>query len=59
MYLNSNSESKVTIEQARKGLEPIYSSLTNEVLTSVRYNNKGRAFKDFTKYESDYIQKVC
>ena len=57
MYLNSNSESKVTIEQARKGLEPIYSDLTNEVITSVRYNEKGRAFKDFTRYESDYIQK--
>jgi hypothetical protein len=57
MFLNSNSESKVTIEQARNGLEPIYSSLTNEVITSVRYNDKGRAFKDFTKYESDYIQK--
>lgn len=56
MYLNSNNESKVTIEQARKGLEPIYSDLTNEVITSVRYNEKGRAFKDFTKYESEYIQ---
>ena len=57
MYLNSNSESKVTIEQARKGLKPIYSSLTNEVITSVRYNEKGRAFRDFAKYESNYIQK--
>jgi hypothetical protein len=57
MYLNSNSESKVTIEQARKGLEPIYSSLTNEVISNVRYNEKGRAFKDFAKYESEYIQK--
>jgi len=57
MYLNSNNESKVTIEQARKGLEPIYSGLTNQVITSVRYNEKGRAFKDFTKHESDYIQK--
>lgn len=57
MYLNSNSESKVTIEQARNGLEPIYSDLIEQVITSVRYNDKGRAFKDFTKYESDYIQK--
>ena len=57
MYLNSNSESKVSIEQARKGLEPIYSDLTNEVITRGRFNDKGRAFKDFTKYESDYIQK--
>ncbi len=57
MYLNSNNESKVNIEQARKGFKPIYSDLTNEVITSVRYNEKGRAFKDFTKYESDYIQK--
>jgi len=57
MYLNSNKESKVTIEEARKGLEPIYSGLTSEVISNVRYNEKGRAFKDFTKYESDYIQK--
>lgn len=57
MFLNSNSESKVSIEQARNGLEPIYRGLTNEVITSVRYNEKGRAFIDFTKYESDYIQK--
>ena len=57
MYLNSNSESKVTLKQARKGLEPIYGDLTNEVIFDVRYNEKGRAFKDFTKYESDYIKK--
>jgi hypothetical protein len=56
MYLNSNKESKVSIEQARKGLQPIYSSLTNEVISNVRYNEKGRAFKDFTKYEREYIQ---
>ena len=57
MFLNSNSESKVSIEQARNGLEPIYSDLTNEIITSGRFNDKGRAFKDFTKYESAYIQK--
>ena len=57
MFLNSNSESKVSIEQARNGLEPIYSGLTNEIITSGRFNDKGRAFKDFTKYESVYIQK--
>ncbi|MBU3660719.1 MAG: hypothetical protein FGM14_12645 [Flavobacteriales bacterium] len=57
MFLNSNCESKVTIETARKGLEPIYKDLTEQVITNVRFNEKGRAFKDFTKYEDEYIQK--
>lgn len=57
MFLNSNCESKVTIEQARSGLKPIYGDLTHEVISYVRYNEKGRAFKDFAKYESEHIQK--
>jgi hypothetical protein len=57
MYLNSNNQTKVTIEQARKGLKPIYNGYTNQIITDVRYNDKGRAFKDFAKYESEYIDK--
>ena len=37
MFLNSNSESKVSIEKARKGLFPIYKEQVNEVLTDERY----------------------
>ena len=55
--LNSNSNSKITIEKARKGLEVIYNGRTKDVITEQRYNQKGRAFKDFTKYEEEYICK--
>ncbi|MEY3499287.1 MAG: hypothetical protein RL308_956 [Bacteroidota bacterium] len=57
MFLNSNKESKVTIQQARKGLEKVYKDLTDKVLTIDRYNEKGRAYRDFVKYESEYINK--
>jgi hypothetical protein len=56
MFLNSNHETKVTIDQARKGLIPVYGALTNQIITDERYNDKGRAFKDFAKYESEYIE---
>lgn len=55
MFLNSNSESKVSIEDARKGLFPIYKKRVNEVLTEERYNERGKLFKDLTKYEKQYI----
>lgn len=55
MYLNSNNESKVTIDEARKGLSTIYKKRVNEVLTDERYNEKGRLFKDLTSYEKKYI----
>ena len=57
MFLNSNKETKVTIQQARKGLGKVYKDLTDKILTDERYNEKGRAFKDFAKYESEYINK--
>lgn len=55
MFLNSNIESKVTIDKARKGLKTIYKDRVNEVLTDERYNEKGRLFKDLTRYEKEYI----
>lgn len=55
MYLNSNNESKVTIDKARNGLKTIYKERVNEVLTDERYNEKGRLFKDLTRYEKKYI----
>ncbi len=57
MFLNSNSESKVTIEEARKGLFPIYKERVNEVVTDERYKEKGKLFKDLTKYEKQYIDR--
>lgn len=57
MYLNSNNETKLTIDKARAGLFPVYGSLTDQIITESRYNEKGRAFKDFSKYESEYIQR--
>ena len=57
MFLNSNSESKVSIEKARKGLFPIYKEQVNEVLTDERYKEKGKLFKDLTEYEKKYIDR--
>jgi hypothetical protein len=57
MFLNSNAESKVSIEKARKGLKCIYSERVNEVLTDERYNDKGKLFKDLTRYEKEYIDR--
>ena len=57
MFLNSNSESKVSIEEARKGLLPIYKERVNEVLTDERYKEKGKLFKDLTEYEKQYIDR--
>lgn len=57
MFLNSNSESKVSIEDARKGLFPIYKERVNEVLTGERYKEKGKLFKDLTEYEKQYIDR--
>ncbi|MCF8435183.1 MAG: hypothetical protein K9G37_11965 [Crocinitomicaceae bacterium] len=56
-YLNSNVTNNITIEQARKELTIVYNGKTNKVITDERFNEKGRAFKDFVKYESDYIKK--
>lgn len=57
MYLNSNNESNISIEDARKGLFEVYNDRVNEVITIERYNEKGKAFRDFTKYEKEYIDK--
>lgn len=57
IYLNSNHTGKLTLSDARKGLEPIYKELVTKVLTDERYNEKGSVFKDFTKYENDFINR--
>lgn len=55
--LNCNIESKVSLEDARRKLSIVFKERTNEVLTLERYNEKGRVFKDFTKYEEQYINQ--
>ncbi len=57
MFLNANCESKVSIEDARKGLLPVYNKRVSEVLTDERYKEKGKLFKDLTTYEKQYIDK--
>jgi hypothetical protein len=56
--LNSNVTTKnSSIESLRKSLSVVYGSRVNEVLTDQRFNIKGQAFKDFTKYEKQYIER--
>ncbi len=57
MFLNSNCESKVSIEDARKGLLPVYNNKVTGVLTDERYKEKGKLFKDLTNYEKQYIDR--
>jgi len=55
--LNANPETSVTIKDARNGLKPVYGELVHRIVTDERYNEKGKAFRDFAKYEHDYIQQ--
>lgn len=55
--LNSHKESKVSLQDARKTLGKVYTNKVEEVLNSKRYNEKGKAFNDLAKYESEYINK--
>jgi hypothetical protein len=55
-FLNSNNETNLSIEDVRKGLFPVYGDLVYKIITNERYNEKGRAFRDFAKYEQDYIK---
>ena len=57
MFLNSNKESNIPLSNARKGLFPVYGELVNQIVTDERYNEKGRAFRDFTKYEQEFINE--
>jgi hypothetical protein len=57
MYLNSNCESKISIDKARNGLKSIYNEFVSKVITDIRYNEKGRLFKDLAKYEKEHIEQ--
>ena len=55
--LNAHNGSKISISDARKKLSKVYNNRANEVLTYERYNEQGRAFKDYAKFEDEYIKK--
>lgn len=57
MFLNANIESKISYANAIKGLTRLYNDKAIDVLTIDRYNERGRIFKDLTRYEKDYIDK--
>lgn len=59
MFLNSNIDSKVSLDNARIGLSKVYKERVTEVLTDERYNEKGKIFKDLTVYEEYYIERFC
>jgi hypothetical protein len=45
------------INKVRKSLEPVYGSKVDQVITKERFNEKGKVFRDFAKYEQQYIKK--
>ena len=55
--LNSHCESCYSLIDARETLKTVYSNRVDEVLTDERFNERGKAFKDFAEYEQDYINK--
>ena len=58
ILLNANAENpKNNIESLRKSLSVVYGADANKVLTDERFNTKGEAFLDFTKYEKQYIER--
>lgn len=56
--VNSHKDIKdADINKIRKALEPIYKDKVNQVVTEKRFNNKGKMFRDFAKYENKYIHE--
>lgn len=54
--LNTTKEIEgAEIEALRNELKPIYGDKSDLVITNVRFDEKGKAFRDFTKYEKNYI----
>lgn len=58
MLLNIHKDVKgYTIDKVRKELFPIYGERVNDVITSERYNNKGKMQSDLAAIEKEYIEK--
>lgn len=56
--LNANSIAKNNYYHSRcvMDLEKIYGGRAIEILTEKRFYERGRAFRDFTKYEKEYVE---
>lgn len=58
ILLNANAENpKNNIDSLRKALSVVYGADASKVLTEERFNNKGKAFLDFSLYEKQYIER--
>jgi hypothetical protein len=44
-------------DKATKALQPVYGDKASQLMTLERFNQKGKMFKDFAKYEEEYINK--
>lgn len=55
--INSHNESKLSIKDAKAKLKPIYGNRVDEVITESRFNERGKAFRDLSYYELEYINK--
>lgn len=57
--LNSNATNKGTSRNAvLKELSKVYCNHADKVCTLERFNTKGGAFRDFSKYEKEYIERL-
>lgn len=57
ILLNANSNNpKNKIESLRKALSVVYGDDTKKVLTDERFNTKGKAFLDLSRYEKEAIE---
>ena len=52
-----NEVQNTNIDTVREQLQPIYHHKTKEVITDIRFNKKGRMFKDMVVYEAEAIKE--
>jgi hypothetical protein len=57
ILINSHRGLKLTLEQVREKLTPIYGDKVQKVITDRRFDNKGQMFSDLAKYEKKYINQ--
>jgi hypothetical protein len=58
ILLNANADNpKNNLEDLQKGLMAVYEADTDKVLTEARFETKGQAFLDFSRYEKEYIER--
>jgi hypothetical protein len=58
VLLNSNKTNSLNdLNTLRAKLNVVYGDYADKVLTDKRFNNKGQAFLDFSKYEKDYVER--